>query len=86
MQQPAVEPTTIDLILANTDAERLRLEKRLHMTQDEMVNFFFNVFLEGGLIAPSGGAQTAKQRLEAVRQVIRAKHSTGTTKGRFNVV
>jgi len=77
MELPAVELTSIGLILANTDALRLHLEKRLRVTQDEMGKFFFNVFRENDMIAPSTPSDTAEQRLEVVRQVIQTMRSTG---------
>lgn len=66
----AENPTTIDLILADADEQRVQLEKRLHMTQGDMVNFFYSVFSSNGLILRLIPAEAVEQRRDAVKQAI----------------
>jgi DNA-binding transcriptional regulator WhiA len=77
----AVNSTTIDLILADTDVERIRLEKQLHTSQVEIVNLFYGVFLSGGSIASPISLQEQHQRLDAVRLVIRQIKTRRPTSG-----
>ncbi len=69
------KPTSIDLILADTDDDRIYLEKKLGVTQEQMVEFFYarffkqNCFEQNQIVSP-GPAQTSQQRLDAVRAAI----------------
>ena len=67
------KPTSIDLILADTDADRIHLEKMLDVTQEQMVDFFYARFFEDRKVVSRSPAQTSQQRLDAVRAVILGK-------------
>lgn len=61
-----MNPTSIDLILADTDDERIRLEKILGVSPEQMTDFFYTQFSAADVISHSA-SRTAEQRLEAVR-------------------
>jgi len=54
------KPTSIDLILADTDAEGIILENKLGVTQQEMPDFFYARFFLSG---QSGAVVENKARL-----------------------
>jgi len=68
-------PTSVDLILADTDPDRIRLEKMLGVSQEQMADFFYARFFEHNKVASCGPAQTSQERLDAVRAVILGKQA-----------
>jgi hypothetical protein len=64
------KPTSIDLILADTDAERIYLEKTLGVTQQEMAEFFYARFFAQGKVVSRSSNQSKQHRLDAVRTAI----------------
>ena len=69
-------PTSVDLILADTDPDRIRLEKMLGVSQEQMADFFYARFFEHNKVCfLHSPAQTSQQRLDAIRAVILGKQA-----------
>ena len=69
------KPTSVDLILADTEADRIYLEKTLGVSQEQMADFFYARFFIHNKVASCRPAQTSQERLDAVRAVILGKQA-----------
>ena len=70
-------PTSIDLVLADTDADRIYLEKVLGVTQEQMGDFYYARFFEQGKVVSRSPGQSRQYRLDAVRAVIQQMKNRG---------